>query len=392
MELLDRYGISPELAWVSTLVAAALALAGAALAFTERVYWGFIWRYFWGPVHADADGVDCYVYRTDTAERIDGSDVGCSNAAYDTTVFIAEPGYTVVSTVGYILVLTFMLGGVYLLFRTVDFSPYKQFLYALVPFMLFGGTLRTVEDAFVAAISAGATPALEFPASALLISPFIYFTVFGIAVGSFLFSKWLQARGRTDTYTYPLAALGTGWLTVTFGYLLYLAGTTDYVSFEVSILVVILGLATVSAAAVYGATERLWPAANAATGLVGLVVVWGHAVDGFANVLANDWTHVWGLGVEYGPKHPFNEFVMTTTNTVQGGTELELFGLIGGIYVGEAWPFALIKLLIPLAIVALFNEEFFEDSPRFSIFLLAAVLAVGLGPGTRDMLRFAFGI
>jgi uncharacterized membrane protein len=386
MEILDRYGISPELAWVSALVAAALAVAGAAVTFTERVYWGFLWRYFWGPVHADADGVDCYVRLPEQSQTIEGSGINCSPGAYDTTAFVAEPGYTVVSTLGYITVLVFMLGGVYLLFRNVDFSPYKQFFLALVPFMLFGGALRTVEDAFVAALEAGATPALRFPASALLISPFIYFTVFAIATGSFFLSKWLHHRDVTDSYTYPLGAIGAGVLTVTVGYLLYLAATTEYIAFEPTIAGSILVLATVSAVIVYLGAEQFWPAANEATGLVGLVVIWGHAVDGFANVLANDWTHVWNLGISYSPKHPFNEFVIDATGTLQGGDA------IAGVYVGEAWPFALVKLAIPLAIVSLFNDEFFDESPRFAIMLLGAIIAVGLGPGTRDMLRFTFGI
>jgi uncharacterized membrane protein len=386
MEVLDRYGIRPELAWVSALVAGALAIAGAALAFTERVYWGFLWRYFWGPVHADADGVECYVRLPEQGQTIEGSGINCTPGAYDSTAFVAEPGYTVVSTLGYITVLVFMLGGVYLLFRNVDFSPYRKFFLALVPFMLFGGALRTVEDAFVAALDAGATPALEFPASAVLISPFIYFTVFGIATTSFFLSKWLSHRDLTDTYTYPLAGIGLGVLTATVGYLVYLAATTDYIDFEPTVAGSILGLATVSAVVVYLAAERFWPAANEATGIVGLVIIWGHAVDGFANVLANDWTHVWNLGVSYSPKHPFNEFIIDTTSSLQGGDA------IAGVYVGEAWPFALVKLVVPLAIVALFNDEFMEESPRFGIMLLGAIIAVGLGPGTRDMLRFTLGI
>ena len=386
MELLDRYGVSPERAWLGTLLAVAVTVAAAAVAFTERVYWGFIWRYFWGPVHADADGVDCYVHLPEQGQTVEGSGINCSPGAYDTTAFIAEPGYTVVSTLGYITVLVFMLAGVYLLFRNVTLAPHKRFFYAIVPFMLFGGALRAVEDAFVAAIEAGVSPALEFPASALFISPFIYFTVFGIATASFFLSKRLQQRGLTESYTRPLGVIGAGWLATTVGYLLSLVATTDYVSFEPAIPAIILGLAAVSAVVVYAGAEQFWPAANTGTGLVGLVVVWGHAVDGFANVLANDWTQVWNLGVDYSPKHPFNEFVIDTTGTLQGGDA------IAGVYVGEAWPFALVKILVPLAIVALFNDEFMDESPRFGIMLLGAVIALGLGPGTRDMLRFALGI
>ena len=390
MKVLDRYDIDPETTWIATFVAGVVSVVVAALVFTERVYYGFLWQYFWGPVRADAEGESCFVYTRDEGEVVTGTvaaeegyTTGCARVD---GVFVAEPGYTVLSTLGYIVVLVFMLTGVYLLLSRFDLAPYDRFLYALVPFMLFGGALRTVEDAFVQALRAGDTPALEFPASALLISPFIYFTVFVIALGAFLLSKWLAHQDVTETWTYPLAAMGVFWLAATVGYLLYLSVTTDYVSFLPSILIVILGLATISAIVAYVAAERWRPVINAGTGLMGFVVVWGHAVDGFANVLANDWTHLWDLGLSYDPKHPFNEFVMTTTSSIQGGDA------IAGIYVGEAWPFAIIKILVPLAIVAIFDEEFMEESPRFAVMLLGAIVAVGLGPGTRDMLRFAFGI
>jgi uncharacterized membrane protein len=39
-----------------------------------------------------------------------------------------------------------------------------------------------------------------------------------------------------------------------------------------------------------------------------------------------------------------------------------------------------------------FNDEIFEESPRYAYLLLIAILAVGLGPGTRDMLRATLAI
>ncbi|MXR51029.1 DUF63 family protein [Halovenus sp. WSH3] len=384
MELLERYGIRPEVAWLGTLVAGVLTIATAAVVFTERVYYGFLWRYFWGPVEADSQGVDCLVYQRTSGDVVPGATAaeGCARVE---GVFVAEPGYTVVSTISYILVLVFMLGGVYLLLDRFDLSPYDRFFYALVPFMLFGGALRVVEDSFVAARAAGETPAIEFPASAALISPFIYFTVFFVALSSFLVAKYLAHAEITETFYYPLAGLGVGWLVGTFGYLLYLSRTNDWITLHPSILVIVVGIATASAALVYLGVDRFDPATNAGTGLMGLVVVWGHAVDGIANVLANDWTQLWGLG-EYGAKHPFNQAIMDVTSAIQGGPE------IGGIYVGTAWPFFFVKLLVPVLILAVFDEEFFEESPRFAVMLLGAIVAVGLGPGTRDMIRVAFGI
>jgi uncharacterized membrane protein len=300
-------------------------------------------------------------------------------------VYLAEPGYTLISTLTYILVLVFMLMGVYLLLDRFDLMPYDRFLYALVPFMLFGGALRTVEDSFVAAQRAGEVPAIEFPASALLISPFIYFTVFAIALLSLVVVKWLAHTGRTETFYYPLGIAGVGWLTGTFGYILSRSFIDDWVTLHPTVLLTTLGVATALALGVYLGVNRLRPAIHAGTGLVGLVVIWAHAIDGVANVLANDWTHLWNLG-DYDAKHPFNRLVMDLTNTIQGGET------IAGVHVGDAWPFLIVKLLVPVVILAVFDEEFMEDSPRYAIMLLVAIIAVGLGPGTRDMLRITFGI
>ncbi len=384
MDLLDRYGIRPEAAWIGTLIALVVGIAGAAVAFTERVYYGFLWQYFWGPVRADAAGEDCFVYLRDEGEIVTGSEAPQGCARVD-GAFVAEPGYTVISTFGYILILVFMLAGVYLLLERFDLKPYDKFIYALVPFMLFGGALRTVEDAFVAAQNAGQTPAIEFPASAMLISPFIYFTVFVIALGALVAAKYLERSGKTETYYYPLGIAGTGWLALSFFYILYLSIINDWAILYPSILVVTLGIATLSSWGAYVAVDRYKPSINAGTGLIGFVVIWGHAVDGVANVLANDWTHLWH-GLNYGAKHPFNQFIMDTTSAIQGGES------IAGIHVGDAWPFFVVKIVIPVLILAVFDREFMDDNPKFAYMLLGAIVAVGLGPGTRDMLRLAFAI
>jgi len=39
-----------------------------------------------------------------------------------------------------------------------------------------------------------------------------------------------------------------------------------------------------------------------------------------------------------------------------------------------------------------FDHRIFEESPRYAYLLLIAILAVGLGPGTRDTLRATLGI
>jgi len=381
VNLQKRYGVTTAQAWVGALVASVVGIAGAAVVFTEQIYWGFLWRYFWGPVEADALGERCLVY-----DQSAGAVVPSSGGADCTRVagnFVAEPGYTLVSEVGYMIVLVFMLLGVYVLLQRLDLEPYREFFFALVPFMLFGGVLRVVEDSFVAARDAGLQPPIDVPWSALIISPFIYFTVFAIALAALLSSKWLEATGRTDTYHEPLRIVGGVALAAASGYLLVLSATTAYVDWFPMVFVVTMGLATAIAYGTFRLVERVRPAINAGTGYMGLVVVWGHAIDGVANVIASDWTWVFGVG-EYGAKHPINRIIVDLTGSVQPAA------LTAAI--GDSWPFLLIKIVVAVAILSLFDDEFIEGSPRYSVMLLGAIVAVGLGPGTRDMVRVTFGI
>jgi uncharacterized membrane protein len=111
-----------------------------------------------------------------------------------------------------------------------------------------GGALRTVEDSGVAAVRAGTEPLIPFPASAVLISPFIYFTAFGFTLACVLATYALANRGFVDDYARSLFAMGTLALAASLGYLSYLAAATDYVEFYPQMLVLTLVIATVSAA------------------------------------------------------------------------------------------------------------------------------------------------
>jgi len=106
-------------------------------------------------------------------------------------------------------------------------------------------------------------------------------------------------------------------------------------------------------------------------------------VDGIANVLSLDWNEELGIQA-YEPKHVVNSGVRTVTEAIQPAWLSDAIGI--------TWPFLVIKVVAAVAVVALFNDEVLEESPRYSVLLLVTVLAVGLGPGTRDVLRATFGI
>jgi uncharacterized membrane protein len=366
--------------WLAAFVALVGAIVGGSVVATERVYDRFIWQYFWGPIYSDANNARCAISTSDGVELYQTA-ANCRAA----TGIVAETGYSTVSTVGYMVVLIFMIAGVYLLLDRLDVGSDKRLFYSLVPFMLFGGALRVVEDATDAAVTAGVEPVLTYPVNVLFISPVIYVTVFLITLAALLTSMWLESQDvGTDRYT-AMAGVGVAALAVTVAYLVVVSVQREYVEFYPQILVVDLGLASVLAYGLYVAADRYNPEINAATGAIGLGTLWAHAVDGVANVVAADWLPELGHpSPGYGAKHVANRAIIGITETLQPAAV--------SAAVGTSWPFLFVKLAVALGIVWLFDKRIFEESPRYAVLLLVAAAAVGLGPGTRDMLRVTFAI
>jgi uncharacterized membrane protein len=380
MAIADR--TDPVRAWLTAAAVGLVALGGGALAFPGWVYDRFVWQYFWGPVYADANGARCAVMDGGTAELLFES-TACEAALARGAIY-AEPGYTFVSEAGYAVVLLFMLVGVYLLLDRLGLGERRGFFFALLPFMFFGGALRVVEDANDAATAAGVEPLLAYPANVLVISPVIYFSMFVLSLAALLGSVALSRRGTIERYEPTLAAVGTVILVLTVAYLGYLAAATEYVGFFPQMPVLTLGLASLLAGGIYLAIERSRPGLNAGTRYIGLVVLWSQAIDGVANVLAADWATAIGLPFAYSAKHPVNQIIVGATETVFPPSVIEA--------IGDSWPFPLVKLALAVGVLWLFDESIFAESRRYALLLLVAIVAVGLGPGTRDMLRATFGI
>ncbi len=376
MDVAER--IDPVRGWLATVSTLLVVLVGGSLVAPRLVYDGFIWAYFWGPVVADANAAACAV-KTATGVSFLGSDAACASA----TGIVAYPGYTVVSEVGYAITLLIALIGVIFLLRRLDIGQTRTFFFALIPYIFLGGALRVVEDANNALATTG-DAVLAYPTNTLIISPVIYFTMFAITLAALLLSVWLERTGTSDTFAKPLAAIGTALLASSIAYLLGLAFTTDAVGFYPQVAGIVLVLASLLSIGVWVLIERGWPALNQGTRWMGFVVLWAHTLDGVANVIGIDFGAE--LGLPYGdlvPKHPANRALISVGE--QFPTALQHA-------IGTAWPFLVVKILAAIFVLYIFDETVVDDSPRYSILLLVAIVAVGLGPGTRDMLRATFGI
>ena len=378
----DRFDLSPEQAWAAVVGGVTAILALGSVVFPRVVYDRFLWRYFWGPVVADGEGAQCAVRDGGGTELLDTS--GACESAVAAGEAVAFPGYTTVSTLSYVVILLGMLIGVVFLLRRLDIGTELRFFFALFPFMLLGGAMRTVEDAGVAATAAGAEPLIPFPASAVLISPFIYFTVFAFTLACVTTAYALDRRGFVGDYARPLFAAGATGLAAAVGYLSYLAATTDYVTFYPQVLVPTLVIATVATAITWALATRSISTIRRGTGAAGIVIIWGHAIDGVANVIGLNWMPALTGTANLVPKHVVNRLIVDWTARLLPDSVLAV--------TGDAWPFLLVKLAAATFVVWVFNGEMKAESPRYTVLLLITVLAVGLGPGTRDMLRATFGV
>jgi uncharacterized membrane protein len=372
----ERLDVEPLRLWAGSVLALLVALIGGSLLFPRTVYDGFVWHFFWGPVQADANSAVCAI-REGGATRYLYETAACSAAPEP----VAYPGYTLVSEVGYVVILLVALAGLVFLLRALDLGTDRELFFSLLPFVFFGGALRVVEDV----TDAAADPLIGYPLNTLLISPVIYFTVFAVTLAAVVASVTLARRNVVGDYTRPLLGSGVAVLVATLLFLLWSAVAPDGPgTFYPQVIVVILAGSTVSAAGTWWLIERYAPAINLGTGRMGFVVIWGHAVDGVANVVGLDWMVALGAGPNLVPKHPVNRAIVEITGSTLPASVLAV--------TGDTWPFLVVKLVAATVVVWLFDEQIFDENPRYAILLMIAILAVGLGPGTRDMLRATFGV
>ncbi len=367
-----------ERLWAGAIGALLAIIVGGSVLFRDLVYGNFVWQYFWGPVYADAHGAACAVWN-DGAPEVVSASAECSVASGP----VAYPGYTAVSEVGYAITLLLSLMGVVFLLRRLDVGDRTRFLYPMVPFVFLGGALRVVEDANDA-VPAGVEATIQYPWNTLIISPLIYFTVFAITLAALVGAVWARNAGYTENYDRPFAGVGTVLLVGTLAYLVFLSATRGYVEFHPIFTVLTLVLATIIAVVLWWLIREHVPVIARGTPVIGAVILWAHSVDGVSNVLGIDWGAELGLAADLVPKHPVNRGIIALTDSVVPESTTAV--------IGSAWGFLLVKVIAATVVIALFDDEMLEESPRFSVLLLLAVIAVGLGPGTRDMLRATFGI
>ncbi len=225
---------------------------------------------------------------------------------------------------------------------------------AFAPWMAVGGGLYALYQ--LDAVPLGVAPLVSAPA--------VYVTV-GVIAGGI----WAGAADRPPAgwtrWTTPLILGGLGVITLLGVLVVALTATREP---RVVLSVAILIIAVVCTGIVWLGIQRYWPVA--ATGRAGIVTVFAHGLDGVSTAVGYDI-----LG--FGEQTPLSGLVL------QAGEALPVADVIGA-----GWLFVVVKLALAAFVVVVF-EDFVREDPTEGYLLLGLVVAVGLGPGTHNVILFA---
>lgn len=224
----------------------------------------------------------------------------------------------------------------------------EQLVVSLAPWMAVGAGLYALEQ--VEAIPGAVAPFAS--------SPTVYLTTF-VVVGTIVLGVGDRHADRFARDSAPGVVLGVGLLL-----LAPVLATAVLTALETPPVHVFWpGMAVIGATAVSVVAWLLFGRYKPVlfdAGSAGLLVVFGHALDGLSTAV--------GLAfLGFGEQTPLSQLV---------------------IDVGGVWLFVAVKILLALFVVY-FLAEYVREEPSEGNLLLAAVAAVGLGPGVHNVILFS---
>ncbi len=263
-----------------------------------------------------------------------------------------DEGYNLVNTITWAVVLGICIFGVFRLLKKMDIKINPNFILSILPFVLAGSSLRVLED----------SPADIFhpPYSYVLITPNIYFLVFGITVFCLWLSIRLQKAGLVKDYHPIFASFGLAWFLINLGVLLHFENiVVAYVP------VFVIGAGTGLTFAFYLIARRL--KSTIFTDPLNLSILLAHMMDASSTYIGID-----KLG--YFEKHVLPSYLIKLT-----GTALVMYPL---------------KLIIFVGVLYLLDTQFEKDeeSNNLKMLIKMVILVLGLSPATRNTIRMMLGI
>jgi uncharacterized membrane protein len=235
------------------------------------------------------------------------------------------------------------------LFSRLGISIDRSFIYALFPWVVFGGFLRVVEDCNI----------LTAPISYVLITPLIYFFIFLIAFVILISSWYLERKKVISSWKYVFGTAGGVCALATLFLLLWFGLT--HTTIDLFVIAFILIATAFSTMLIYAVLRYVFAWSYLDERLYQVLIA-GHMLDASATSYGID-LH----SMSYVEQHVVGGALIEATGTALSMFPLKLLVLIPGIYVLE-----------------LYRKE--GSKPLWYLILLAMIM-VGLAPGIRDMMR-----
>ena len=261
-----------------------------------------------------------------------------------------EQPYNIVETVTYALILIAAVYIIYRWFKKSEFPLDGPFVLATLPYVVFGGVLRVVQD----------THMIKSDLQFLIVTPFIYFVLFFYTFGILVLSHYLERKGLCTSYIRVYS--GVGIFSVFCVALFLLEWGITHTQIDLFVLAIIPLMATVATLLVFACMRYLlkW---QYVTDPLYIALIFGQMLDASATSYGID-LHP---SVQYIEQHVVGSALIEWTHTAFVMFPLKLVVLFPAIYIME-----------------MYRKE---ANPAFWHLILLAMIVVGLAPGVRDMTR-----
>ena len=257
--------------------------------------------------------------------------------------------YTLVDTLTYAIILIFCVWLIYRWLIRSKISVDREFVYALIPWVIFGGFLRVVED----------TGACGPDWGILLTTPLIFFVILAIAAPT-LWGLWkLESQGIITRFKRAFGVSGLIACVLSLSFLVWFGFSESRL--DPGVAVIILSMAIAATGLIFGLLRYGFRWEYTSDRLYQLLI-FGHMLDASATSYGID-LHT----IPYVEQHVVGSTLIALTGTAFVMFPLKLLVIIPGIWILEQY-------------------RRNDDSGIWYLILLAMIM-VGMAPGIRDMLR-----
>jgi uncharacterized membrane protein len=271
-----------------------------------------------------------------------------------------DTGYNIVNTITYAIILAVAVFAVYRILKKLKIDIDKKFFFSLLPFILLGGILRSVED--LIEHNGGWQPGIFVLESStgigrntLLITPLMYFFIFALAFSSLMLAIIIQRKFKIEYYKSWLA-VGTAMCIFSLTYI----GVKEFFALWAIALITLswaLIFLAIKAIAKHRKIERL----DKFLSRENMIIIMAHMFDATTTFVSIQYYPYWEQHV------------------------------VAGFFIGMFGPWVMFLLKLPVILAALYVIDNETDGQK-NIFIKIAVLMLGLGPGVRNGLRLIMGV